>query len=368
MSQRKKNQKKRKTRSRLSIFAKILIALGLFLIIHQFLLFIRFKDITDISVGLDRSINKVLLEHNVKLSDVTERFQTEKKENNIGWIKFTKKIAIPSAEFPAIFEALKETAEAESVSILDSKKTPNSAEVEIGIRGAVMIHLNFVFVEEKNKIAIIVDDVGYTKKIKPYLELDIPLTYAIIPKLAYSTFLAQEFERSEIPYIIHMPMEPESYPENDPGEIALLTGMNKVKIKGKLNAALKSVEGAPGLNNHMGSKFTSDSESMNILLKIIKEKDMFFVDSNTSGKTVGYEIALKLGVPTVKNNFYLDNKNDYDYIIKRLGKLKKLALKRKKTVVICHMTRKNTAIALKDYIGEIRKAGIEFVYVKDILE
>lgn len=361
-------KKRKKSKNKFPTALKTVVILIFLFFTYQVFQIVKVKDLTDTSMKLEQVINKKLREHDIESTQILERFQTEKKEGKLEWIKFTKKIQITSSELPGIIKDLKKAAKQQSVKVLSFKQTSKDARIEIGLKDAVLNRIVFELLEDKNLIALIVDDVGHTKNIKPFLELDIPVTYAILPNLRYSTFLAREFKRSGLPFILHMPMEPEAFPEKDPGELALMTDMNKEQVLKNLNMALKSVEGAPGLNNHMGSKFTSDLGAMKILLGIVKEKGLFYIDSVTSSESVGYRIASKIGVPAAENNFYLDNNDEYNYIIKRLEKLKAIALKRKKTVVICHITRKNTARALKRYIPEIEKENIKFVPVEDLLE
>ncbi len=355
--------KKKKKRNKLSLPLKILIALVILFSAYQIFQIAKVKNLTGISLKLEQAIGRKLLEHDIKAYQILKRFQTEKSERNVKWIKFTKEIEISPSKFSDVISDLKKIAWQESVKVLDL----DEAQIKIGINEVVLNHLIFKILEDKNLIALIVDDVGYTKNIKPFLELNIPLTYAILPELPYSTVLAKEFKRSNIPFILHMPMEPKNLADNNPGELALLTRMDREQILKNLNKALTSVQGARGLNNHMGSKFTSDIGAMNILLKIIKEKKMFFIDSATSSDTVGMRTALEMGVPSAINNFFIDNRDDISYLIKRLEKLKKLASKRKKTIAICHITRKNTANALKNYIPRMEKENIKFVSVEEIL-
>ncbi|MFH1414559.1 MAG: divergent polysaccharide deacetylase family protein [Elusimicrobiota bacterium] len=325
-------------------------------------------DLTDISLNLEKTVNIQLIEHGVDSSDIIEKYQTEKKSGNTSWIEYTKKIRIARSRFSGLKKKLESIARTDSLDIKDVTSDTGSPGLDIGIEGFILNSIRFELVEDKNRVAIVVDDLGYTKNIQAFIELDIPVTYAILPGLKYSNFLAKELKRSGLPFILHMPMEPEGYPGIDPGEIALLTDMDEEKIEKTLDRALESVEGAPGLNNHMGSRFTSNPEKMRILLEILKRKGLFFVDSATSNNTTGFKTASELGVRTAKNSFYIDNKDDYDYIMSRLEKLKRTASSNMKTVAICHITRKNTVKALAYFLEELKKADIEFVTVEELLE
>jgi polysaccharide deacetylase 2 family uncharacterized protein YibQ len=117
----------------------------------------------------------------------------------------------------------------------------------------------------------------------------------------------------------------------------------------------------------MGSKFTSNSKKMKELLTMVKEKDMFFVDSVTIGRTVGYKMAKEMGIKTIKRSVFLDNKNELQAIKEQIKKGVQKAKKNGKTLVIGHY-RSLTAKAIKEMIPYIKKEGVTLVFVEDVLE
>ncbi len=369
-TKKQKNRKKRpKKRNRILKVLGLVALLILLLLSYHLYKSGRTKNLTEISIRLDQLINEKFREYNIGSSQITEKFQTEEKNDDKEWIKYTKKISVSESVLPGIVRDIEEIAGKELLQVLHKKETSRKTIIKIGLkRNIILNQIVFELSGKKSLLAIVVDDLGYTKNIRSYLELDIPLTYAIMPELPYSTMLAEEFERSGISYILHMPMEPEGYPEKNPGDTALLVDMDKRQIVSTLESALKSVKNAAGLNNHMGSKFTSDTKKMKILIDILRKKQLFFVDSATSKDSVGYAMALQHGVPAIKNNFYIDNKDDYKYLLGRIKELIAFASKREKTVAICHITRKNTPKALKYYVNKFNEANIEFVPVEDLLE
>lgn len=56
---------------------------------------------------------------------------------------------------------------------------------------------------------------------------------------------------------------------------------------------------------------------MRAVLKEIKRQGLFFVDSNTYAKSLGDKLAAGMGVPTGRNNIFLDNSTNEDEIIKK---------------------------------------------------
>ena len=151
-------------------------------------------------------------------------------------------------------------------------------------------------------------------------------------------------------------MEPKlksGYTADDAGEGVLLLGQTKEDIISTLNNNISSMPGAVGVNNHMGSKFTENEELMKLIMKTIKEKDLIFVDSLTSPRSKGYDVARDLGVRTARRDIFLDDKNrGKSYVKRQLRKLVATAQKNGYAIGICH-TYPQTIEALREEIPKI---------------
>ena len=107
--------------------------------------------------------------------------------------------------------------------------------------------------------------------------------------------------------MIHIPMEPQSYPATNPGADALLVGQSPEEIRRRFQGFRTQLPDAVGGNNHMGSRFTESREGMAVVLAEMKEAGLFFVDSRTTGHSVAFAEARQAGVPAaardLRNNF-----------------------------------------------------------------
>jgi polysaccharide deacetylase 2 family uncharacterized protein YibQ len=107
-------------------------------------------------------------------------------------------------------------------------------------------------------------------------------------------------------------MEPVSKVDPQPGEIFNDTSESEaVKI---LSENLDEVSDAVGMNNHMGSLVTQNEKLMRAILGEIKRRGLFYVDSYTISTTVGFKVAQTLGVPTGRNEIFLDGQADVNYV------------------------------------------------------
>jgi len=154
-------------------------------------------------------------------------------------------------------------------------------------------------------IALIIDDIGYSiPRARDFLNLNIPITYSVLPRLTHSYNLAVEIHDKGHEIMLHQPMEPFNS-QLDPGPGALFVGYKSQKISRIMEENISIAPFATGVNNHMGSRFTSSGNEISKALRVIKDSDLFFIDSLTSGRSVAYKTAKKLQMPAACRNIFL---------------------------------------------------------------
>jgi polysaccharide deacetylase 2 family uncharacterized protein YibQ len=215
--------------------------------------------------------------------------------------------------------------------------------------------------------AIIIDDVGHSRSAAAlFLENDLPIALSFLPGRPHTQELAEEaFGRGKT-ILLHLPMEPEGYPGIDPGHGAVLVAQKPREINKILKENFEEVPHAVGLNNHMGSKATSDERIMSHVLEFAKERDLIFVDSRTTPETVGYQTALNMGIPALERDVFLDNRRDPISIEEKAVELLDLADSRGWAIGIGHPY-PETARALEWMEEEARRRGIHWITLEEIL-
>lgn len=221
--------------------------------------------------------------------------------------------------------------------------------------------------KERGRIGIIIDDFGYRNDevSDGFLELDARLTYAVIPGHAHSTSFGQKAVSAGFEVIVHMPMENtgKTYGEE---EFVLMTDMDKETIERRLKNALNQIPTAIGMNNHQGSKASADQHVMTNVAKVLKNKNLFYIDSRTTVETIGETTMEVFGVPTARRNIFLDNDNDEEKIVKQLQKLAKKAEKSGYAIGIGHVKPK-TLFVLEEQIPILKRQGFKFEFVSRML-
>jgi len=168
--------------------------------------------------------------------------------------------------------------------------------------------------------------------------------------------------------MLHLPMEPynSSYVQNN-GNMVLISMLNN-EIEHIVIKNLNSLPDVVGVNNHMGSKATSDDRVMFAVLSAVKSKGLFFIDSRTSIKSVAYDMAKQQHIKTAKNEIFLDTDKTEEKIQMRLRQLINLAKNKGFAVGIGHVTRPTTIKVLKKMMPVYEEQGINFVFASSIVK
>ncbi len=216
-------------------------------------------------------------------------------------------------------------------------------------------------------LAIIIDDcgIGHMDAFEKALTIPYPITFAVLPFRTYSKKCAYLANGKGYEVILHMPMEPQSYPSANPGPGAIMHSDDAELIVKKLNAAFKNVPFAAGFNNHMGSLITQSRFAVRVMLSYAKKHKKFFIDSRTTAKTVVEEEARKIDCPVLSRDVFLDNIVDYKHINARLDEAVKKAYEHGYAVAIGH-NYPATVNVLKKRMPELDKK-VNFVFVKDLI-
>ena len=217
------------------------------------------------------------------------------------------------------------------------------------------------------EVAIIIDDIGYDlNAAKTLVKIDADLTFAILPFQIHSREAAEMFHKAKKEILLHLPMEPVSYPDEKPGEGALFTEMNNEELIFQLKKNIAAVPYVSGVNNHMGSKFMINEQKLTLVFKELKRENMFFVDSRTSAETKTIPAAKQTGLKVAERKIFIDNNRNYNDIYSNLINVAKSDDVSPK-IIIGHPY-PETVRALKDAVKVLREKGVTIVPVSQIIK
>lgn len=219
---------------------------------------------------------------------------------------------------------------------------------------------------KEGNIAIVLDDWGYNPNNLHLLEeIKYPLTVAVLPRLNYSALIARRAQEQGKEVILHLPMEP--YEKFRMEHDTIMVSMDEAKIKDILDKDLANIASARGVNNHMGSKLTSDERALSIVFSELKKRGLYFLDSFVSPKSLGSSLASRIGLGFARRDIFLDNNSEPGYIKTQIEKLKTRSRQYGYAIGIGH-DRKNTLQVLKEAMPEITKEGYKFVFVSELVK
>jgi len=217
------------------------------------------------------------------------------------------------------------------------------------------------------KIALVIDDFGYSTKLCALLDdIAAPLAVSILPDLRLSAKIARRAQQSGKDVILHLPLEPYYTHDKYPDDYVIETSMRKEKIERILRNALTSVPGAVGINNHMGSKATEDRTTMAIIFDVLKNRRLFFVDSLVTNKSVCERLAGQMKVPFAKRDVFLDNTAERAYIEGQFAELAHKAREHGYALGVGH-ARQLTLQVIKEQIPFLEQQGFKFISIQDFI-
>lgn len=220
---------------------------------------------------------------------------------------------------------------------------------------------------DKPVIALIIDDMGVDMiRTNRILKFNYPftvsyLTYApnLQSQINYATKTGHEI-------LLHIPMQAlnDNY---DYGGEYLSTNNGKAKNLEILTSQLDKASGYIGVNNHMGSRFTSDEAQMKAVIEELEKRGLAFIDSKTTSLSKADNVAYNAKIPYATRDIFLDDSNRFEDIRKSLAQLENIAKKRGFAVAIGH-PRPNTIKMLKEWFPSLRAKGIELVPISYIIK
>ncbi len=189
--------------------------------------------------------------------------------------------------------------------------------------------------KKKAELIILIDDMGHSLSLnQAALNLPGPVSFAFLPFAHFSQRLAKEAHERQKDVLLHAPMQ--SIYNHALGKGGMTESMDELAFKQTLRKNIAAIPHLVGVNNHMGSKLTSLSLQMQWTMQVVKEHDLFFVDSRTTGKSVAWQEAKKQGVSSLRRDIFLDHVISWEAMSLQYKKALAIARKHGSVLVIAH--------------------------------
>jgi uncharacterized protein len=216
------------------------------------------------------------------------------------------------------------------------------------------------------RLAIILDDLGTDRAAAERIfALPYALTISVLPNRSHSVDIAEEAHRRGYQVMLHLPMQSLHDAKPEPQE--LRPGMRPDDVATLVNEFLRAVPDVTGVNNHQGSQSTGDVALMDALMPILRERELFYIDSRTTKKTVAYEAARHAGVRCASRNVpFLDDVPETSAVRKQLEVALQDAKQNGEAIAIGH-PHGATLAALKEILPRANTVGVQLVFASDLV-
>lgn len=208
------------------------------------------------------------------------------------------------------------------------------------------------------KLVIIMDDVSYAHDVAAIRSTGLPLVMSFLPpsgRHPESAALAS----SVAGYMVHLPMEAVAFTQEEP--VTLRVSDSVETIEKQIALVKRLYPNVRYINNHTGSKFTSDEAAMDRLIGVMKENGLIFVDSRTIGSSKVKSVETKYGLRYLGRDVFLDHVDGVDNVKKQIRDAVALAKRHGSAIAIGH-PRPDTIRALKeskDILGQVQIVRID---------
>jgi polysaccharide deacetylase 2 family uncharacterized protein YibQ len=217
----------------------------------------------------------------------------------------------------------------------------------------------------RSGLVIVMDDLGEDMRaVRALLGLRIPIAFAVLPHASHARETALAAHAAGCIVLIHQPMEALDATAQ-PGPNPLRAGMPRERMEAIFRQSVSRVPHAEGLNNHMGSRFTSRPGDVRLFCGILADSGLFVLDSVTHPASVLYEEARAAGIPALRRDAFMDAEPGKAAVLERLREATRLALQGKQVIVIGH-PRTDTLAALREW-NSTRDPGLRLLSLRDCL-
>ena len=215
-------------------------------------------------------------------------------------------------------------------------------------------------------LVFVIDDAGHNEwQLDPFLALPGPITIAVLPGLPFTTKAAASVRNAGKELLLHQPME--ALAGLDPGPGVIRADMDDATIRRILRTNLAQVPGAAGVNNHMGSRATSDVRVMSTVLNELSSAGVYFLDSLTIGDSVVHSVASLMRQSVWERSVFLDNTPDRASMLHYIAEGTKIAEKRGYAIMIGHVWSAELAQTLADLYPQLMEQGFSLSTISRIM-
>ena len=222
-------------------------------------------------------------------------------------------------------------------------------------------------------LALVIDDVGRElRNFGKLHSLRAPITFSVLPDAIYTPgVLARLVEDRRRPreILLHLPEEPLAAEQMadaaESREHFLLATDDTATLQEKTRRAIARVPLAVGVNNHMGSRLSTDASSQAAIFDVLVQHGLFFLDSRTTADSVASACAQQAGLAVLERSIFVDHDPSLPAIRAQLARATELSLVAP-IVLIAHPG-DGLSEVLPDILDDWHQQGIGVYFASELL-
>jgi len=233
-----------------------------------------------------------------------------------------------------------------------------SPELELSTKTEVFTHDASVASVDAG-LSLIMDDMGYdVRAARQVLALGVPLAISVLPQAPHAARVARLAHEAGQTVMLHLPMEPLGKQYRQLMDASFLkSGMNQQDMRQVMQADLKRVPFVQGVNNHMGSRLSSEPVAMQWVMQWCREHDLFFVDSLTSSHSVAAKVAKQYALRWGKRRIFLDDDVAPEAMQRSWRRVQACVRRQRRCIVIAHPHAETIAF-LQHHVTQLKAWGM----------
>lgn len=167
--------------------------------------------------------------------------------------------------------------------------------------------------------------------------------------------------------LIQIPLEPENYPETNPGPHTLLTSLSIDENLKRLDWLLDRFEGITGVSNYLGGKFAAAPGALAPVLMELKARDLSYVDDGKAANPTAHQLARQVSLSYAVADVVIDEPSrGPDAVARALTRVEAVARSEGKAIAIGH-AHADTLAALKGWIAGLSEKGLVLEPIDQLL-
>lgn len=162
--------------------------------------------------------------------------------------------------------------------------------------------------------------------------------------------------------LLAIPLEPNDYPNQDPGPHTLLTTLPTDENIKRLHWLMSRYTGYAGVTNHMGAKFEATQASLRPVLEELKRRGLIYFDDGSVEASAAGKVAKTLGLDYAVAEVRLEADTSSAEMTKALAALEAAAKARGAAIGVAAAA-PSTVKQISDWAGSLEAKGLVLVPV-----